>query len=175
VARLLALRAPRAGVGGAWVGVVAAGDWLCDWSWGAIYMDGGIMFIKKVNHASPCEGHEDIIWGKGKLPRVPDDIEDAMSDGSGNDEGQAEGGLSIPQVFGEVLLIGDGFGNEDEGEGEGLVWVAGVNEFRDILVAHKEPPDIVDGSGEGVGLEVGGRHGERGVWVVESWLASCKC
>ena len=91
MARLLAFRAPGAGVSGALVRVVAAGDRLCDWAWGAIYMDGGVMFIKKINHALPCEGHEDIFWGKGKLSRVPDDIEDAMLNGSGdggsNDEG----------------------------------------------------------------------------------------
>jgi len=105
------------------VGMVAVGNWLCNQSWSAIYVNGGVMFIKKINHALPCEGHEDIFWGEGKLPRVPDDIEDAMSNGSGNgggdDEGRAEGGLLIPQVFSEALFIGNGFGNEDEVEVEG--------------------------------------------------------
>jgi len=115
VAGLLAFRASGAGVGSVLVRVVAAGSRLCDRAWGAIYVDGGVVFIKKINHASPCEGHENVFWGEGKLPRVPNDIEDAMSngsgDGGGNDEGRAEGGSSIPQVLREVLLVGDGFGD----------------------------------------------------------------
>jgi len=90
-------------------------------------------------------------------------MSNGSSNGGGNDEGQAEGGLSIPQVFGEVLFIGNSFSDEDEVKGEGRVWVAGVDKVRDILVAHKEPPDVVNGSGEGVSLEVGGRHDEGGV------------
>jgi len=136
---------------------------LCNWSWGAIYMDGSIVFVKKINHASPCEGHEDVFWGEGKLPRVPDDIEDAMSNGSSNggsdDEGQAKSGSSVPQVFSEVLFIGDSFSDEDEVEGEGRVWITGINEVGDVLVAHEEPPDVVNGGGEGISLEVGRRHG----------------
>jgi len=79
------------GVGGALVRVVAVGGGLCDGSWTAIYVDGGVVFVKKINHAPPCEGHEDIFWGEGKLPQVPDDIEDAMSNGSGNGSGNNEG------------------------------------------------------------------------------------
>jgi len=47
VAGLLAFRALGAGVSGALVQVVVAGGGLCDRAWGAIYMDGGIMFVKK--------------------------------------------------------------------------------------------------------------------------------
>jgi len=153
------------GVGGALVWVMATSGGLCDWVWGAIYVDGGIMFIKEINHASPCEGHENIFWGEGKLPQVPDDIEDAMSNGNGssNNEGQAESGSSVPQVFGEVLFVGNGFGYEDEVEVKGQVRVAGVDKVRDVLVAHEEPPNVVDGSGKGISLEVGRRHGRRGV------------
>ena len=144
------------------VWVVAASGGLCNRVWGTIYVDGGIMFVKKINHASPCEGHEDIFWGEGKLPRVPDDIKDAMlngsGDGGGDDEGRAEGGPSIPQVFSEVFLIGDGLSNEDEVEVEGWVRVAGIDKIRDVLVAHEEPPDVVDGGRKGISLEVGGRH-----------------
>jgi len=125
------------------------------------------MFIKEINHASPCEGHEDIFWGEGKLPQVPDDIEDAMSngsgDGGGNDEGRAKGGSLIPQVLSEVLFVGDSLGNENEVEVEGWVGVTGIDKIGDVLVAHEEPPDVVNGGGESVGLEVGGRHGEGGV------------
>jgi len=177
VAGFLAFRASRARVGGALVRVVAASDWLCDRAWGAVYVNGSVVFIKKINHASPCEGHENIFWGKGKLPRVPDDIEDAMSNGSsnggGDNEGQAEGGLSIPQVFGEVLFIGDGFGDDDEVKGEGRVWVTGVDKVENILVAHEEPLDVVDGRGEGISLEVGGSHGKGGVGLRKaSWLVA---
>ena len=158
------------GVGGALVRVVAAGGGLCNRVRGAIYVNGGIVFVKKVNHASPCEGHEDIFWGKGKLPQVLDDIEDAMSNGSGNgggnNEGRAEGGSLIPQVLREVLLVGNGLGNEDEVEVEGWVRVTGVNEVRNVLVAHEEPPDVIDGGGEGIGLEVGGRHDKGGEKLV---------
>ena len=91
------------------------------------------MFIKEINHASPCEGHENIFWGEGKLPRVPDDIEDAMSNGSGNgsgnDEGRAEGSSLVPQVFGEVFLVGNGFGDEDEVKVEGWVWITGIDKI----------------------------------------------
>ena len=147
--------------------MVAAGGGLCNRVWSAIYVNGGIVFVKKVNHASPCEGHEDIFGGEGKLPRVPNDIEDAMSNGSGNggsdDKGRAESGSSIPQVFREVFLVGDSFGDEDEVEVEGWIGVGGIDEIGNVLVAHEEPPDIVDGGGEGISLEVGGRHGEGGV------------
>jgi len=64
VARFLAFRASRAGVGGALVWMVAVGSQL----WGAICVNGGIMFVKEINHALPCKGHEDIFWGEGKLP-----------------------------------------------------------------------------------------------------------
>ena len=73
------------------VWVVAAGDGLCDQTWGAIHIDGSVVFVEEINHASPCEGHEDIFWGEGKLPQVPDDIEDAMSNGSGDGGGDNEG------------------------------------------------------------------------------------
>jgi len=140
-------------------------------------VNGGIVFIKEINHASPCEGHEDIFWGEGKLPRVPDDIEDAMSngssDGGGDNEGRAEGSSLIPQVLGEVLLIGDGFGNKDKVEVEGRVWVTGIDKVGNVLVAHEEPPDVVNGGGEGVSLETGGRHGERGVELRKAgWLVA---
>ena len=149
------------------------GGWLCDGSWTAIYMDGGVMFIKKINHASPCEGHENIFGGEGKLPRVPDDIEDAMSNGSGNDEGRAKRGPLVPQVFGEVLFVGDGFGDEDEIKGEGWVWVTDIDKVGDVLVAHEEPPDIVNGSGKGISLEVRGRHGKGGVELRKAgWLVA---
>jgi len=135
------------------------------------------MFIKEINHASPCEGHEDIFWGEGKLPRVPNDIEDAMSNGSGNgggdDKGRAKRGSSIPQVFGEVFLVGDGFGDEDEVEMESGVRVASVDKVGDVLVAHEEPPDVVNGGGKGVSLETGGRHGEGGVELRKAgWLVA---
>jgi len=100
-----------------------------------------------------------------------------MSNGSGDsgsdDEGRAKGGLSVPQVFGEVLFIGNGFGDEDEVEGEGQVWVTGIDKVGDVLVAQEEPLDIVNGGRKGIGLEVGGRHGKGG--VAKSWLASCEC
>jgi len=133
VTGLLAFRAPGTGVGGVLVRVVAAGGGLCDWVWGAIYVDGGVVFVKEINHASPCEGHEDIFWGEGKLPQVPDDIEDAMSNGSSNDEGRAEGSSSVPQVFSEVFLVGDSLGDEDEVEVEGQVRVTGVNKVGDVF------------------------------------------
>jgi len=147
--------------------VVASSGGLRNQAWGAIYVNGSVVFIKKVNHASPCEGHENIFWGEGKLPRVPDDIEDAMSNGSGDggsdDERQAEGGSSIPQVLREVLFVGDGFGNKDEVEVKGWVRVAGIDKVGNVLVAHEEPLDVVNSGGKGVGLETGGRHGEGGV------------
>jgi len=134
-------------------------------------VNGRVVFIKEINHASPCEGHEDIFWGEGKLPRVPDDIEDAMSngsgDGGGDDERRAEGGSLIPQVFGEVLLVGNGFGDEDEVEVEGRVGIACIDKVGDVLVAHEESLDIVNGSGEGVSLEVGGRHVKGGAEFCE--------
>ena len=43
-----------------------------------------VMFIKKVDDASPCEAHVDIFGSEGKFPRVPDDVGDAMSNGSSN-------------------------------------------------------------------------------------------
>ena len=158
MARLLAFRTPGAGVGGALVWMVAAGGWLCNRVWGAIYVDGSIMFIKEINHASPCEGHEDIFQGEGKLPQVPDDIEDAMSNGSSNDEGRAESGLSVPQVLSKVLLVGNSFSNENEVEGKSRIWIAGIDKVGDVLVAHEEPLNIVNGGGESIGLEVRGRH-----------------
>jgi len=138
-------------------------------------MDGSVVFVKEINHAPPCEGHEDVFWGEGKPPRVPDDIEDAMSngsgDGGGDDERRTESGSSIPQVFGEVLFIGDGFGDKDEVEGEGWVWVAGIDKVGNVLVAHEEPPDIVNSGGKGISLEVEGRHGKGGVELRKAgWL-----
>jgi len=61
------------------------------------------------------------------------------------------------------FLIGDGFGNEDEVEVEGQVGVTSVDKVGNVLVAHEEPLDIVNGSGEGVSLEVRGRHVKGGV------------
>ena len=87
-------------------------------------------------------------------------MSNGSGDGGSDDEGRAESSSSIPQVFGEVFLIGDGFSNENKVKGGGRVMVAGVNKVRDVLVAHEEPPNIVNSSGEGVGLEVGGRHGK---------------
>ena len=131
------------------------------------------MFIKEINHASPCEGHEDILWGEGELPQVPDDIEDAMSNGSGDDEGQAKSSSSIPQVLHEVFLIGNGLSNEEEVEVEGWVRVTGIDKVRNVLVAHEEPPDIVDSGGESVGLEVGGGHGKGEVKLRKAgWLVA---
>ena len=131
------------------------------------------MFIKEINHASPCKGHEDILWGKGKLPQVPDDIENAMSNGSGNDEGRAKGSLSVPQVLSEVFLVGDGLGDEDKIEVKGQVGVASINKVGNVLVAHEEPPDVVNGGGEGVSLEAGGRHDEGGVELRKAgWLVA---
>jgi len=161
----------RAGVGGAFIRVVAAGGWLR----GAVCVNGSVVFVKEVNHASPCEGHEDIFGGEGKFPQVPDDIEDAMSNGSSNDEGQAESSSSVPQVFSEVFLIGNSFGNKDKVEGEGWVWVADVDEVRDVLVALEELLDVVDGRGECVGLKLGGRHGGVGVGLRKAGWLSCKC
>jgi len=58
---------------------------------------------------------------------------------------------------------------------EGWVRVASVDKVGNVLVAHKEPPDVINGGGKGVGLEVGGRHGEGGVELRKAgWLvASC--
>jgi len=54
---------------------------------------------------------------------------------------------------------------------KGWVRVAGVDEVGNVLVAHEEPPDVVDSGGKGVGLETGGRHGEGGVELRKAgWL-----
>jgi len=87
-------------------------------------------------------------------------MSNGSSDGGSNDKGRAESGSSVPQVFGEVFLVGDSFGNKNEVEGEGQVWVAGVDEVGDILVALEELLDVVNGRGESVSLELGGRHSE---------------
>jgi len=100
-------------------------------------------------------------------------MSNGSSNGGSNDEGQAEGGSLIPQVFSEVLFIGDGFGDKDEVEGEGWVWVTGVDEVGGVLVALEELPDVVDGRREGIGLELGGRHNEVGVDLQKAgWLVA---
>jgi len=59
-------------------------------------------------------------------------------------------------------------------EVEGGVRVTGLNKVGDVLVAHEEPSDVVDGSGgEGVSLEARGRHGEGGVELQKAgWLVA---
>ena len=102
-------------------------------------------------------------------------MSNGSGDGGSDDERRAEGGSSVPQVLSKDFLVGNGLGDENEVEVESGVGVTGVDEVRDVLVAHEEPPDVVDGSGEGVSLETGGRHGERGVELRKAgWLvASC--
>jgi len=56
---------------------------------------------------------------------------------------------------------------------EGWVRVAGVDEIRNVLVAHEEPLDVVDGGGESISLKVGGRHGKGGVELQKAgWLVA---
>jgi len=55
---------------------------------------------------------------------------------------------------------------------EGWVRIAGVDEVGNVLVAHEEPPDVVDGGGKGVGLEVGGKHGKGVELRKAGWLVA---
>jgi len=50
---------------------------------------------------------------------------------------------------------------------EGWVRVTGIDKVGDVLVAHEEPPDVVNGGREGISLEVGRRHGKGGVEFCE--------
>jgi len=100
-------------------------------------------------------------------------MSNGSSDGSGNDKRQAKGGLLVPQVFGEVFLVGDSFGNKDEVEGEGWVWITDIDEVGDVLVALEELLDVVNGGGEGISLELGGRHSKVGVDLQKAgWLVA---
>jgi len=48
-------------------------------------------------------------------------MSNGSSDGGSDNEGRTEGGSSVPQVFGEVFLVGDSLGDKDEVEGEGQI------------------------------------------------------
>jgi len=95
-------------------------------------------------------------------------------DGGDGNVIHGEDGLGIPGGFFEPLLVGYGFQDELEVEGEGWVVLAQVDEGDNVFFLPKEVSEVDGGGGEGGGVER--RHGEmrRLIRRKLSWLG-CEC
>ena len=120
-------------------------------------MDGGIKVVKITDYALSCKAGRDWVKNEGKLPRISDDIQDAMLNGSSNggdgDDVHRKDGFHLPCDFFKSFLTGYCFENKLEVKDEGGVILAEINEGDDMFLFLKEVLEVDGCSGEGSGVE----------------------
>jgi len=131
-----------------------------------ITMNVCVKLLEIVNDASSCKASVDEV-GYEELVGIPDDIQDAMANGScdgGGDDGvQVEGGTIVaPQAILEQLLHFNGLQDDVEVEEKGGVIVTEIDEVKDVDFFLEKTFDEGKGVSERGGVEEGGRHYERG-------------
>jgi len=118
----------------------------------SIGVEGKVVIMKILYNASSCEAGRSINGNEGELPRVPNGIQNAMSNGGGDggdgDIIHGKDGLGIPSDFFEPFLVGYGLQDELEVEGEGWVVLAEVDEGDDVFFLSKEVAEVNGGGGE---------------------------
>ena len=128
----------------------------------SIHMNSEVIVFKVIYNASSCKVGRGCIRNEGKLPQVPNGINDAMVDGSGDgsdgDIIHGEDGFGVPDDFFKSLLVGYGLQDELEVEDEGQVILAKVNKGDNVFFLPKEVAEVDGGSGERNRVE--GRHGK---------------
>jgi len=125
-------------------------------------MDSGIGIVEVADYASSCKVSRNQIKNEGKLPWIPNDIQDAMSNGSGDgsngDNVHGEDGFHISCDFFEPVANE----NELEVKDEGGVVLTEIDEGDDVFLFLEEVLEIDGGGGEGSRVE--GWHYEWGSW-----------
>jgi len=96
-----------------------------------------VKLLEVINDASSCEAGVDEVRDEEFLG-VSDDIQDAMSNGSSDGDGdngmEVEGGvITTSQAVLEHLLCFDGFQDDVKVEGKGGVVVTEVDEVEDVV------------------------------------------
>ena len=126
-----------------------------------------IELLEVVDDALSCKAGLDEVRDK-ELFGVPNDIQNAMLNGSSNRGGdngvKIEGGVIVaPQVILKQFLHFDGLQDDVKVKGEGGVIVAEVDKIEDIVFLLEKTFNEGKGILEGGGVEEGGRHCRR-VW-----------
>jgi len=144
----------------------------------SIGVEGKIVVVEIIHDASSCEAGRGVDGNEGKLPRVPNGIQDAIANGGGDSgNGNVVHGknrFGVPSDLLESLLVGHGLQDELEVEGEGRVVLTEVDEGDDVFFLSKEVAEVDGGGGERSRVEGGHVKNEEVGSKKAGWLG-CEC